>query len=199
DDLLGPTFTSVSYTTVFGDTLSVIAAKLGALLPAADYDVIVLGRVLTISNATTDQHKDISAQVVVGPNTTGRAVVVPQLRFTSSNWSMPQTVRVMAIDDLVLDGGDAQVFAAFEDRVNAVRGPLTIVGGPLAGEERFLNNPFRLPEETNDPQADGTVNTVTFDTEGHAVMFDHESFHFNAIYGERPGFDPRMNSFPFEF
>ena len=30
-------------------------------------------------------------------------------------------------------------------------------------------------------------------------MNDRESFHFNALYGERPGFDPRMNQFPFEF
>jgi len=34
------------------------------------------------------------------------------------------------------------------------------VGGSLAGTERFLNDPFRLPEETNDPQADGTGCTV---------------------------------------
>ena len=29
--------------------------------------------------------------------------------------------------------------------------------------------------------------------------FTDDAFHFSAIYGERPGFDPRMNSFPFEF
>jgi hypothetical protein len=63
----------------------------------------------------------------------------------------------MAIDDKVIDGGDALVFPAFEERVNGIRGPLTVVGGSLAGEERYLNNPFRLPEETNDPQADGSV------------------------------------------
>ena len=97
------------------------------------------------------------------------------------------------------DGGDAQVFPAFEERVNAIRGPLSIVGGPLAGTERFLNDPFRLPEETNDPQADGTVNGAGTDANGNATLFDHEAFHFNAVYGERPGFDPRMNDFPFEF
>jgi len=105
----------------------------------------------------------------------------------------------MAIDDKVVDGGDALVFPAFDERVNAIRGPLTIVGGSLAGTERFLNDPFRLPEETNDPQADGTVNAISVDNSGNGVMNDRESFHLNALYGERPGFDPRMNEFPFEF
>ena len=67
---------------------------------------------------------------------------------------------------------------------------------PLVGAERFLNDPFRLPEETNDPQADGTVNTVDVDNNGNGVLSDRESFHFNALYGERPGFDPRMNAVP---
>ena len=34
---------------------------------------------------------------------------------------------------------------------------------------------------------------------GQAQITDPEAFHFNALLGERPGFDPRMNSFPFEF
>jgi len=45
----------------------------------------------------------------------------------------------------------------------SIRGPLSIVGGSLVGTERFLNDPFRLPEETNDPQADGTVDAITVD------------------------------------
>ncbi len=31
------------------------------------------------------------------------------------------------------------------------------------------------------------------------VLTDLEAFHANALYGERPGFDPRMNQFPFDF
>ena len=51
----------------------------------------------------------------------------------------------------------------------------SIVGGSLVGEERFLNDPFRLPEETNDPQADGTVDTVSVDNNGNGVLTDRES------------------------
>ncbi|MBK8118781.1 MAG: hypothetical protein IPK39_05825 [Sulfuritalea sp.] len=211
-----PSFANVAqYTTKFGDTLSDIAADLGRqvnLLKDSSgyplYDVLVRGRVITLGNAAAEQTRDLDAQVLVGlaaaanPATVLRsfatAAIVPQLLFTRDNWSTTRTVSVMAIDDAVVDGGDALVFPAFEERVNAIRGPLTVVGGSLAGEERFLNNPFRLPEETNDPQADGSVGTVTVDNNGNGVMTDHEAFHFNAIYGERPGFDPRMNSFPFE-
>jgi hypothetical protein len=201
--------TFVSEPTSFGDTLSDIAADLGARIAAGsadDFDVIVRGRVLTISHATADQSTDssdvsvyITASLEASPDTDGQASIAPQLLFTPGNWNQRQIVTVMAIDDDIIDGGDALVFPAFEERVNAVRGPLTIVGGPLAGEERFLNDPFRLPEETNDPQADGNVDDVSVDANGNGVMYDDEAFHFSAIYGERPGFDPRMNAFPFEF
>src|SRR6185295_1277271 len=143
--------------------------------------------VLTISNATSAQTKDIAARVQLSTASGATTIVTPQMLFTSANWNVPQTATVMAIDDAVIDGGDALVFPAFEDRVNAVRGPLSIVGGPLAGTERFLNDPFRLPEETNRPQADGTVNQSGVDANGNATLYDHESFHFNALYGERPG------------
>ena len=105
----------------------------------------------------------------------------------------------MAIDDKIVDGGDALVLPAFEERVNAVRGPLTIEGGELVGEERFLNDPFRLPGETNDPKADGNLDATYTNLDGNAVLYDREAFHFSALTGERPGFDPRMNDFPFEF
>lgn len=208
---------TVAYATKFGDTLSDIAFELGSKLNLAKYDVVVRGRVLTISNATVDLGMDIAALVKVGledkaksatpvAGATGTAAIVPQLRFTpdSSNvgvadpgeWNVAQTVYVMAIDDKVIDGGDALVFPEFDERVNAIRGPLTIVGGSLVGAERFLNDPFRLPEETNDPQADGTVNAISVDNSGNGVMNDREAYHLNAIYGERPGFDPRMNQFP---
>src|SRR6185503_7877706 len=92
------------------------------------YDVTVRGRVLTISNATVDQNKDLDARVLAGVQdlanpasatglrTAGTASVVAQLVFTAANWSAPQTVALMAIDDKVIDGGDALVFPAFEDR-----------------------------------------------------------------------------------
>jgi hypothetical protein len=198
----------VRYTTKFGDTLSYIAAELGAQLSAATYDVIVRGRVITIGNALSTGTLDVNAQVIVGLASTGAtnglrtggtSVITPQLEFTTVNWNAPRTVTVMAIDDKVVDGSDALVFPAFDERVNAIRGPLSVVGGALVGAERYLTNPFRLPEETNDPQADGTVGTVGVDSNGNGVMTDVQASHFNALYGERPGFDPRMNQYPYEF
>ena len=189
-----------------------IAKALGSLLDATVFDVTVRGRVIISSVAATFDR--LRREVRVGLTKTtpiagasGTAAIVPQLRFTpddgdgiaeAGEWNFLQTAYVMAIDDKVIDGGDAQVFPAFEERVNAIRGPLSIVGGPLVGAERFLNDPFRLPEETNDPQADGTVNTVGVDNNGNGVLYDHESSHFNAVYGERPGFD-RARPVPFEF
>ncbi|MBW2207911.1 MAG: hypothetical protein JRG79_13465, partial [Deltaproteobacteria bacterium] len=202
-DILDADFIQVAtYTAEFGDNLADVARNLAEqvlLNHGDDYDVILRGRVLTISNATEFLSKDILAEVVISPDSQGDIAVIPQLVFTTADWNVPQTVNVMAIDDEFVDGGDALVFPAFEERVNAIRGPLTIEGGTLVGEERFLNDPFRLPGETNKPQADGTLADAYTNLEGKAVLVDPEAFHFNALTGERPGFDPRMNDYPFEF
>ncbi|MEW6157779.1 MAG: hypothetical protein AB1813_10120, partial [Verrucomicrobiota bacterium] len=71
------------------------------------------------------------------------------LIFTPDNWDQAQTVRVTAIDDTLEDGGDAQVFADPVQRVNAIRGPLTIDGGLGDKPDRSLNAPVLLPSETN--------------------------------------------------
>ena len=192
--------------TVFRDTLSKIAADLGGKIQTTHgslYDVIIRGRILTISNALASQSQDIEATVVVSPRTPGGASITQQLLFTNNSgpkdWNVPQTVTVLGIDDNFVDGGDALVFPAFEERVNAIRGPLTLEGGLKVGEERFLNDPFRLPGETNDPLPDGTISAQTTNLDGNAVLTDPEAFHFNALTGERPGFDPRMNDFLFSF
>ncbi|MCP4455411.1 MAG: hypothetical protein GY809_28460, partial [Planctomycetes bacterium] len=191
---------SVSYLTEFRDDLSVVAAQLtDKLLATGKYDVILRGRIITISNATVAENWDVDASVAITPDSLGRAVITPQLVFNENNWDTSQVVTVMAIDDDVVDGGDALVFPEFEERLNAIRGPLTIQGGALVGGERFLNDPFRLPEETNKRQSDGTLTSTGTNLEGHGVITDDEAFHFSGIYGERPGFDPRMNDFPFEF
>src|SRR6185436_18696551 len=157
-------------------------------------DVLIRGRVLKIGNATITQTKDISAAVtiklVTGPLATDRTTpstgaisVTHQLRFTQSGdhaWNIPQTVYVEAIDDPFVDGGDALVFPAFAERVNTIRGPLTIDGAAQVGGERFLNNPFRLPGETNDPLPDGRIEVVINPDAGDAGLTDTNAFHFNA-------------------
>ena len=92
----------------------------------------------------------------------------------------------MAIDDALIDGGDALVFPAFEERINALRGPITIEGGVQVNEERFLNDPFRLPGETNLPLAEGTVGTASVDLNDDATLIDLNAMHVNAVTGERP-------------
>ena len=77
--------------------------------------------------------------------------------FTQANWNIAQTVHVSAVDDDVVEGGDALVFPAFEDRVNRIRGPLTVDGGQRTTDEQFLVNPLLLPGETNLPIPTGRI------------------------------------------
>ena len=79
-----PSFATVaSYKTKFNDTLSDIAAALAEDIDATLYDVIVRGRVLTISNATTAQHKDIDAQILVDLGSAGSAAITASHRVDS--------------------------------------------------------------------------------------------------------------------
>ena len=66
-------------------------------------------------------------------------------------------VDVAALDDEFIDGGDALVFPAFEDRVNQIRGPVIIDGDVRIDDEQFLNSPLRLPFETNLQIPDGKL------------------------------------------
>src|SRR5262249_7516760 len=56
----------------------------------------------------------------------------------------------------------------------------------------------RLPNETNFPLADGTLTTNPSVGTGTVTLTDLDATHVNALYGQRPGFDPRMNDFPYE-
>src|SRR5262249_18030412 len=82
------------------------------------------------------------------------------------------------------------------NRANAIRGPIVINGGTLPDQEPFLHNPFLLPGETNLPLADGTISATPSST-GIATITDPYAVHVSALNGQRPGFDPRMNSFPY--
>ena len=76
------------------------------------------------------------------------------------NWDTPQVVAVYAIDDAVIDGGDAKSFARGTERASTIRGPLTIEGGTGDGVERPLSDPYLLPEENNNKVADSTLTAV---------------------------------------
>jgi hypothetical protein len=210
----GFTFTATSNR---NPRLTNIATAIESLLKTntdfAQYEVNRYGRILEISSATnvavtlTATGGANTLTATGGANTLGasdvrviRAKIDHQLEFTSSNWNVAQIVIVGALNDDFIDGGDALVFPALEQRVNQVRGPLTINGGRGETDERFLTNPVLLPGETNQPVADGllgSIGTVVVDDLEVGVITDLDATHINPNTGLRPGFDPRMNEFPY--
>ena len=82
------------------------------------------------------------------------------------------------------------------ERINQVRGPLSINGGIVQNNDRFLNNPFRLPGETNWFVPDGFIDdfkSVTVDGVDYAALTYNNITHVSPDTGLTPGFDPRMN------
>src|SRR5262249_61263812 len=57
-----------------------------------------------------------------------------QVTFDWTNWNVPRSIRVRAIDDHQVDGQDRQVFAPTLDYLNNLHGPLFVRGG--AGDDR---------------------------------------------------------------
>lgn len=141
----------VDYTVIAGlsTTLADIAVGLKGQIPNT-YTVTVNGVTLTISRSTP---------FTAAFTATGSGVITPQLLFTSENWDEPQTVVVTAIHDNYVDGGDVQVFPALSQRVNTIRGPLTI-DGSMRSSSVPLNDPFMLPGEINLLVPDGSVTAV---------------------------------------
>ncbi|MCH2123012.1 MAG: hypothetical protein MK136_17440, partial [Pirellulaceae bacterium] len=146
--------------------------------------------------------KGFTAELVV---TKGSAVITPQVVFDASNWNSPQEVLVRAVDDDVLEGRDALVFPAMQERVVDIRGPLHFDGGLQLNGDRFLNHPFTLPNETNFPVPDGFLTGFGWwsdpDQSGaeYPTLSDALATHILPGTGENPGFDPRINDFPYSF
>ncbi|MCA9035164.1 MAG: hypothetical protein KDA91_08545, partial [Planctomycetaceae bacterium] len=136
------------------------------------------------------EHND--AQTVAVNAATGFDTLV----FDSTNWNIPQKVLVKAVSDNYADGQDAAVFVSMDQRVNRIRGPVTIEGGNRLGAEQFLNNPVMLPGETNFPLEDGSV---TARLAGVLSGFTDDAItHFDPQTKSRAdGFDPRMNDNPY--
>ncbi|HMC70441.1 MAG TPA: hypothetical protein VKJ07_14900, partial [Mycobacteriales bacterium] len=176
----------------FRDDLATIAGKLATGIDLTRYDVVVQGRVITLDRV--DGTAPV-ASVTITSDSQGGASVSPQLVFTSTSWSKKQSVTVQAVPNDVVDGHDALVFPPMENRVNQIRGPITIDGGIGPNPEPFLNSPLMLPHETNLPIPDGTATKVS--VSGLASIIDLFATHISAQHGERPGFDPRMNDSTF--
>ena len=166
------------------------------------------GRILRISPAASGGEVSVALSSSGGSAVAGGEVrpitaeVRHQIEFTAANWNVAQTVWVRAVDDEYIDGGDRLVFAPLEERVNSVRGPITVNGGFGGNDERFLTNPVLLEGETNEPVADGLIQTLgrEYDAEAgiyRAMISDINATHINPSTGLRPGFDPRMNEFAY--
>src|SRR5262249_12060689 len=82
------------------------------------------------------------------------------LVFTPSNWNVPKTVFVRAVNDTFQDGSDTQVFAPDLLTLNKVRGPLIIEGASGSGS-LSLPAPLMLPGELNLRASDGNVLAFT--------------------------------------
>ena len=198
-----------------GARLTTITTAIESLIESApelvDYGVTRNGRILNISQ-TADFTSNVSVtNNGVASNSGGisiqpiHAQVIQQVVLNGTNYLSGVTVEVEAINDDFIDGGDALVFAAFEERINSIRGPLTINGGFGESDERFLNNPILYPGEINEPLADGLSQIVgsavipelvtPFDNGQRAYIEDLFATHINPNTGLRPGFDPRMNDF----
>ncbi|MDP7307949.1 MAG: hypothetical protein QF405_09945, partial [Roseibacillus sp.] len=133
------------------------------------FEVERFSRILRLhSTATgTESAPSVTVTVDVGSSETGsaevreiRAEVHHEVIFDEDNWNVAQTVFVSALDDDFIDGGDRLVFAPLEERVNGVRGPITVNGGFGGNDERFLNDPVLLPGETNESVADGLIGAI---------------------------------------
>ena len=170
------------------------------------YTIERFGRILRISPATGEVSVALSSSggsVVAGGEVRPiTAEVRHEIEFTDANWHDSQTVWVRAVDDEYIDGGDRLVFAPLEERVNSVRGPITVNGGFGGNDERFLTNPVLLEGETNEPVADGLIQALgrEYDAEAgiyRAMISDINATHINPSTGLRPGFDPRMNEFAY--
>ncbi|NQZ70099.1 MAG: hypothetical protein HRT89_18765, partial [Lentisphaeria bacterium] len=77
------------------------------------------------------------------------------LQTSSSIDNGTKIVTVTAIQDEFIDGGDAQVFAPPEQRINVIRGPILIDGGVRLSADTSLSDPIMLPGEYNYPVTNG--------------------------------------------
>src|SRR5262249_4614320 len=70
-------------------------------------------------------------------------------------------------------------------------------GGSAVIPQPKLTSPLLLPNETNLPLADGTIQQSGTNSSGQATITNTNATNVSAANGERPGFDPRMSNFPY--
>jgi Ca2+-binding RTX toxin-like protein len=83
---------------------------------------------------------------------TGNLIVT----FNDANWDVPLLVRVEAIDDAVVDGGDTKEFARGPSTLSGILGPVFVEGAGGSGS-LSIGTPVLLPGETNLLASEGQV------------------------------------------
>ncbi|MCB1128160.1 MAG: hypothetical protein KDM81_16825, partial [Verrucomicrobiae bacterium] len=112
---------ALDYVAQPGETAAQLASRLAPVLQPQGFTVRLEGADVVITAARV-----FYFEVAVPAGSRAAVTATPQVEFTAQNWMTKQTVRVAAIDDALVDGSDALVFPAAEQRANVIRGPLTI-------------------------------------------------------------------------
>ncbi|MFT7227617.1 MAG: hypothetical protein ACI8PW_000192, partial [Methylophilaceae bacterium] len=184
-----------THTVEYGDDLAKIAEKISNdMKENTDLRVLLKGRVITVSMVDGSA---INASFAITPDSKGSSGVIQQLVFSAdpddwNAWNKSQSVKVAAVDNKVLEGGDLKVFAAMDEQVNRLRGPIFIDGGLQAGAANILSAPLMLTGENNLPQIEGSVSSAI--TVAGNTLTDTLAVYNDPYRGLMPGFDPRFDT-----
>ncbi|MDT8419498.1 MAG: calcium-binding protein, partial [Desulfuromonadales bacterium] len=149
------------------DTYDVVLSK----RPDQDVYVTITPEETLTSNVEPPSY----AQVTVSssaPDSVDNGDGTITLKFTKDNWNTAQTVKVAAIDDTRVDGGDVKVFADTLYTVNGIQGPLLMTGAGGEGSLSGLGAPYMLQGETNIKASLGTISDV--DTVNNTVTVSYD-------------------------
>ena len=199
---------TASITSEFGESPAELGERLATAFDGvantsypATYDIQTTGRELRIARFNNEQL--INSTLNINTKRHGWGTITPQVVIAAdTNWGNPRTVLVRAVNDSIIDGSEALAFPNLSGTSSSIRGPLTVRGGIHTGDDRYLNNPVMLPQETNLQLADGFVldnNAENINGTAYDVVTDLSANHINPDVGERPGFDPRMNDYRYSF
>ena len=161
-------------------------------IPRADAYEIVLSRrptsnveiVVRAEGTRTSKGRVVNfgEQVEVATNASGFSNTIT-LVFTPDNWDQAQTVRVKALNDGVVDGGDTKVFPRLADDTSRIQGPLRIQGGGGQGSLVGLPIPVLLPGETNEFLPSGAIQAPEAAGSSSAVVSADDLSVFMIKYG----------------
>jgi len=136
----------------FTDTYEVVLTK----VPDASVQILITPDITKTSAGPTIHWNKQVAVTSIHPDAVDNGDGTLTLTFTTSNWDIPQTVKVIAVDDDYYDGDDTQVFAPQLHTVSDIQGPLYLYGAGGYGSI-IAFEPLMLHYELNDMKETDTV------------------------------------------